>query len=149
MAVSPLAVDPSLRSPTQQPETSTIGGTGGAGSSSSARGENVSEREQETWLENMRTVEFLRQLVKERLERGEFEPDVYGSANGGVHQQHQHQHSHQQHQQHIHAQQQRQQQQQQQQHHQEHPEEQRRELSEAERDAQSLYPVLRAVEGSD
>ena len=158
LALSPLAVDPSLRSPTQQSETSTIGGAGGAnanagggaGGSGGTRGENPNERDQETWVENMRTVEFLRQLVKDRLERGDFEHDVYSSANGNVHhqqqqqhQQHQHQHAHQQHshqqQQHIHPQQR----------HQEHPEEQRRELSEAERDAQSLYPVLRAVEGSD
>ena len=149
IALSPLAVDPSLRSPTQQSESSTAGGAGGANVSGNASGgtggENVNEREQETWVENMRTIEFLRQLVKDRLERGEFEHDVYGGANGNLHQQHQHQHQHHhqqhphQHQQHLHAQHQ----------HQDNPEEQRRELSEAERDAQSLYPVLRAVEGSD
>lgn len=145
IALSPLAVDPSLRSPTQQSDASTVGGAGGANGSGNGGGgtggENVNEREQETWVENMRTIEFLRQLVKDRLERGEFEHDVYGGANGNLHQQQQHphqQHSHQ-HQQHLHAQHQRQ----------DNPEEQRRELSEAERDAQSLYPVLRAVEGSD
>ena len=128
LALSPLAVDPSLRSPTQQSEEATPSATAGNGGGSGAGDQHAQEREQEAWVENIRTIEFLRQLVKDRLERGEFEHNGFGS-NGGLH-------SHQQ----------------QAQHQMQHPQqqqEQRREMSEAERDAQSLYPVLRAVEGSD
>ncbi|KAF2139604.1 uncharacterized protein K452DRAFT_62769 [Aplosporella prunicola CBS 121167] len=58
---SPTPLDPSLRSPGDQSEASA---------------EQVTDRDNEAWVQNMRMIEELRAFIKERLEHGEFEVDA-------------------------------------------------------------------------
>jgi len=87
------AIDPALRSPGQASD-----GSGEAG-----------DKQQESWVENIRMIEQLRQYIKEKLERGEFVSDGEGEDEemGG----------------------------------------RTPTKTENEKDAESLYPVLRAVQG--
>jgi len=88
------AIDPALRSPGQGSD-----GSGEAG-----------DKQQESWVENIRMIEQLRQYIKEKLERGEFDDadqDGEDQEMGG----------------------------------------RTPTKTENEKDAESLYPVLRAVQG--
>jgi len=84
------AIDPTLRSP---------------GQASDGSGE-ASDKQQESWVENIRMIEELRQYIKEKLERGEFDADDDEEMGGRT-----------------------------------------PTKTENEKDAESLYPVLRAVQG--
>jgi len=84
------AIDPALWSP---------------GQASDGSGE-ASDKQQESWVENIRMIEQLRQYIKEKLERGEFDADDDEEMGGRM-----------------------------------------PTKTENEKDAESLYPVLRAVQG--
>lgn len=65
LALGSPGVDPQLQSPMRSPGQR----------SDSSHSTTVAEREQAQWIENIRTIEFLRNTVKERLERGDFVDD--------------------------------------------------------------------------
>ncbi|KAF2091541.1 hypothetical protein K490DRAFT_32951 [Saccharata proteae CBS 121410] len=67
---SPTPLDPSLRSPDDQSENSTE-----HAASESASDREQADRDNEAWVQNMRMIEDIRNFIKMKLERGEFEDD--------------------------------------------------------------------------
>ena len=101
--MSPSMIDPAMRSPGDKSDEQDIG----------TPNRDEADSKQEAWVENIRMIEMLKDLVKGRLERGEFEDEDAGEGASAE-------------------------------------KEDRMDVdvkTEEQRDAENLYPVLRAVQG--